>query len=84
METLLILLGIFVTLVSNAIAYSCFRYFLIKSEFQLEERVNKKCGQDKASFEGLKTEIKGHLDKITREVKSLQREVERLKAKVEG
>ena len=45
----------------------------------LEERINKKCMSDKTSFDNLKAEIKTHLDKVTREVKTLQREVDKLK-----
>ena len=79
MEILLIILGVFIGLITNAVAYSCFRKFLLKAEFNLEDRINKKCKSDKASFDSLKAEIKTHLDKVTREVKALQREVDKLK-----
>ena len=79
MEYLLLILGIFFSLITNAIAYSCVRYFLLKADIALEERIRKKFLTDKASFDTLKTEIKSHLDKITCEVKSLQREVDRLR-----
>ena len=79
MEVLLAILGIFFGLFTNAIAYGCFRQFLIKAEVNLENRVSKKCMTDKVVFENLKTEVKTHLDKITREIKLLKHEVDRLK-----
>ena len=45
----------------------------------MSQNKNKKCMSDKASFDNLKDEIKTHLDKVTREVKALQREVDKLK-----
>ena len=63
MEVLLVILGIFFGLFTNAIAYACFRQFLIKAEVNLEDRVSKKCMTDKVVFENLKTEVKTHLDK---------------------
>ena len=79
METFLIILGVFVGLLTNAIAYSCFRKILLTAEVNLEDRLSKKCLSDRASFESLKLEIKTHLDKVTKEVKILQREVDKLK-----
>ena len=67
MEYLMIVIGTFVTLISNAIAYNCVRYFLLRAELALEECISNKILNDKISFDALKLEVKTHINKLTRD-----------------